>query len=533
MKGRTYKRCKCRGEDGKEVGAQCPKLRRKDGSWNPRHGAWYFQLELDPGPNGKRRKLRRGGFDSDTAAEAAMDKARQKEARGGNAQVKTLTGQYLDDWLKASKGLRRTTRQLYEGHITGYLKPHLGHLELDRLRVRHLDEMFDAIDAANEDIVQASADRRRLRAEARDAWRAGDKKAHKKALAALDELPRHRRPVGAATKQRIRATLRTALSDAVRESLVPVNVAKLVKLETGKRPKPLVWTPERLRVWQSRLDEELEAARTAAGGRPVNVLKMWMSQPRPSKVMVWTPEQTGVFLDRAARHRLYALYYLVAFTGLRRGEACGIEWGDVDLDGAELAIRNQRVMISYKDIEDGAPKTDSSDDAIPLDESTVKVLRAWRAAQNEERLAWGEAWVDSGKVFTRENGESLHPEIVFDLFERLAFEAGLPPIRLHDLRHGAATLMLAAGADMKLVQALLRHSSITITSDTYTSVLPDVARQASAAAVALVPRAAAGGESGTDGLPPASHGGGSGPSVSSTPVNAQVIRLGSGAGEGT
>ncbi|MEU9838361.1 tyrosine-type recombinase/integrase [Actinomadura sp. NPDC048032] len=533
MKGSTYKRCKCRGDDGRELGADCPKLRRKDGSWNPRHGSWYYSLELDAGANGKRRRLRRGGFASETDAEKAMAEALQKEARGGNAQSKILVGQYLDDWLKAQKGLRRNTHRLYGGHIAAYLKPHLGHIELDRLRVRHLDEMFDAIDAANEGIVQAGEDRRRLRAEARDAWRAGDKKAHREALAAIDQLPPHRRPVGAATKQRIKATLRTALSDALREGLIGTNVAKLVKLEAGKRPKALVWTPDRVAAWQVRYEREVDAARTAADGRPVNVMGIWQSQPRPSKVMVWTPEQTGVFLDRAARHRLYALFYLAAFAGLRRGEVCGIEWADVDLDAGMVAIRIQRVAVTYRDVEDSAPKTDSSDDTIPLDESTVKVLRTWRAAQNEERLAWGEAWVESGKVFTRENGEPLHPEMVFDLFQRLAFEAGLPPIRLHDLRHGAATLMLAAGADMKLVQALLRHSSITITSDTYTNVLPDVARQASAAAVALVPRAAAGGDSRTDGLPSVSPSGGPNPSVSSTPRKTQVVRLDGGAGEGT
>lgn len=531
MKGSTYKRCKCRGEDGRELGADCPKLRRKDRSWNPRHGTWYYQLELDPGPNGKRRRARRGGFASEADAQAAMAEAWEKEARGGNAQVRVTVGQFLDDWLRANKGLRRTTRQLYAGHVRNFLKPHLGHLELDRLRVKHLDEMFEAIDAANAEIEEANRERRRLRAEARAAWHAGDKRAHKRALAALGELPPHRRPVGPATKQRIRATLRTALSDALRQGAVKVNVAQLVKLDPGKRPKPLVWTADRVRVWQERYVREVEAAH--AEGLSVDAHRIWLSLPRPSPVMVWTPEQTGRFLDEASGHRLYALFYLVAFTGLRRGEACGIEWADVDLDAGELAIRHQRVMVSYTDIEDGAPKTDASDDTIPLDESTVKVLRTWRAAQNEERLAWGEAWVDSGKVFTREDGAALHPDQVFDLFGRLAFRAGLPPIRLHDLRHGAATLMLAAGADMKLVQALLRHSSITITSDTYTSVLPDVARQASAAAVALVPRAVNDSQSGTDGLPSASQSGGSDPSVSRAPEKPQVIRLDRGAGEGT
>lgn len=533
MRGSTYKRCKCRDDDGKELGADCPKLRRKDGSWNPRHGSWYFALELDPGPGGKRRRVRRGGFESETAAQEAMDKAKEKERRGGNAQTRQTTGDYLESWLKANKGLRRTTRQLYDGHIRNFLKPHLGHVELDRLRVYHLDAMFDAIDAENERLVESAKERRRLRAEAGKAWRTGDRAAHKSALAALEELPPHRRPAGPATKQRVRATLRTALNDALKQGLVTVNVASLVKLDPAKRPKALVWTPERVRAWTASYEREVEQAREAVDGRPVNVFDLWLSHPRPSKVMVWTPAQTGAFLDRAARHRLYALYHLVAFTGLRRGEACGIEWADVDLDEGTILIRNQRVMVSWKDIDDSAPKTDSSEEPVPVDAATVKLLRLYRAQQNAERLEWGEAWVDTGKVFTRENGEALHPDMVYQHFERLAFETGLPPIRLHDLRHGAATLRLASGADMKLVQALLRHSSITITSDTYTSVLPDVAREAAEAAVALVPRAAAVGDSGTDGLPSASPEGGRDHQFREGSKNAQVTRLDRGAGEGT
>jgi integrase len=113
---------------------------------------------------------------------------------------------------------------------------------------------------------------------------------------------------------------------------------------------------------------------------------------------------------------------------------------------------------------------------------------------SRERLAWGPAWGpvwgDSGKVFTRENGEPLHPAMVSDRFHTLVIAAGLPPVRLHDLRHGAASLMLAAGVDLKVVQETLGHSSITITSDTYTSVYPAVAAAATDAAAALVPRAA-------------------------------------------
>ena len=515
MKGSTYKRCKCRDADGKELGAGCPKLKRSTGAWNSKHGVWYFQLELEPGPNGKRRKVRKGGFETSDDAEAALTEAKAKAARGIDPKAKLLVGKFLDDWLNGNRGLRKNTRNSYAGHIENYLKPHLGHVELGRLRVAHLDDMFTAIHEQAEQIKDNNAARWRLRDELAEVsrgigqtrqreHRAEAAKLRKRRRELLDELkalPPFKRPPEAATLQRIRATLRTALSDAQDQELITVNVAKLVKLETGKRPKGLLWNAERVAAWTREYEE-----RAGEDLRPR--FDVWRYLPRPSRVMIWSPAQTGAFLDAALPHRLYAAFHLIAFRGLRRGEACGLEWEDLDLDAGTLMVRTQRVMISYTEIEEGAPKTDASEDTIPLDTATVTALRRHKAQQAAEKLAWGEAWVSTGKVFTRENGEALHPDTLFMEFLRTAYAAGLPPIRLHDLRHGAATLMLAGGADMKVVQALLRHSSITITSDTYTSVLPEVARQAAENAAALVPRQAVGDDSpGTPGLPTASHGG--------------------------
>ncbi len=501
MKGSTFKRCRCRDADGKELGMDCPRLRRSNGTWSPRHGTWYYKLELEAGLGGKRRTMKRGGFATETDAEAAMQEAKAKASRGVDPAVRLRVGPFLDDWLRSNGGLRATTHKAYREHITNYLKPHLGHIELDKLRVAHLGDMFEAIEDENEVIEEVEAERRRLKAELIRARQAKDRAARTRAQEQLSALPPHRRPVGPATKQRIRATLRSALSDAVRQELVAVNVAKLLKLESGKRPKALLWNAERVAAWTKEFER-------AADGHPER-FKVWRYLPRPSRVMIWSPQQTGQFLDAATAHRLYALFHLVAFRGLRRGEVCGLEWEDLDLAAGELTVRIQRVKVTYSQVEEGAPKTDASEDSIPLDAETVAVLRRHRRAQRAERLAWGEAWVDSGKVFTREDGSPLHPDQVYDEFMRTAYAAGLPPIRLHDLRHGAATLMLAGGADMKVVQALLRHSSMQVTSDTYTSVLPEVARQAAEAAAALVPRAAATGTSGPPTVPQGSERGGS------------------------
>jgi integrase len=203
--------------------------------------------------------------------------------------------------------------------------------------------------------------------------------------------------------------------------------------------------------------------------------------------MVWTGEQTGEFLDRAEGHRLYPLYHLIAHTGLRRGEGCGAEVDSLDLDAGMLLISANLVQLGWE-TEDGDPKTEASDAPVVLDKETVKVLRAHLKRRNEEKLEWGDAWVESGKLFCRENGEPYHPAYVTDQFERLAFEAGLPPITLHGLRHGAATMMLAAGIEPKVVSARLRHSSVQITMDLYTEVVDQLARDAAEKTAAMIPR---------------------------------------------
>ncbi|MGY4989202.1 tyrosine-type recombinase/integrase [Streptomyces nigrescens] len=135
------------------------------------------------------------------------------------------------------------------------------------------------------------------------------------------------------------------------------------------------------------------------------------------------------------------------------------------------------------------PKTDAGARTIALDSDTVRALKRHRAQQDKDREEWGSAWVETGRVFTKENSEMLHPANVTRRFIELCEEIGLRPIRLHDLRHGAATLAHAAGADLKGIQEMLGHSSIAITADTYTSLLPETDRAIAEATARLLPRA--------------------------------------------
>ena len=267
------------------------------------------------------------------------------------------------------------------------------------------------------------------------------------------------RPVSAATLHRIHATLRVALNGAVRAGLIGVNPGRWPELPRNARPRPQVWTPALTERWQNE------------GWRPV--------------VGVWTAAQTAQFLRQARGHRLYALFHLVALRGLRRGEAAGLRWSDLDLDAGTLAVTGQLHQLGGRMV-GGLPKSDAGRRVIALDKTTIAALREHLLRQQAERAAAGTRWAETGYVFAMKTGKPFGPDRMTRLFRTLVAASGLPPVTLHGLRHGAATLALAAGTDLKIVQDQLGHSTITLTADTYASVLPETARTAADNTAALL-----------------------------------------------
>lgn len=480
MKGSTHKRCSCKDPStGRAYGRACPKLRRPGGGWHPTHGVWQYQCELPPGTDGSRRPLRRGGFPTRAEADAELDaigallaiaddaesltrvgdliatavsrreplpsQASVRQALHTDGEYADVTvGEWLDAWIAGRRALRQTTRRNYEDTIRIHLRPRLGHIKLVKLTGKHVAAMFDEINARNAELAAHRADPELDMG----VDFGGDRRSLK--------------TVGPAQQRRIQATLRAALNHAIRRQLITYNPATHLELPPMRSAKPLIWTDQRVVEWR----------------RTGHV---------PSPVMVWTAEQTGAFLDHMVGDPLYPMYHLIALRGLRRGEACGLHRADLDLDALTLSVRQQLVLEAWK-VNLTAPKTDGSEATIAIDSLTASVLREHLSRQEVEREAAGVAWEEHGFVFTHPDGKPIHPDFVSRRFKAAVVEAGLPPVRLHDLRHGAATLALAAGADIKTVQAMLRHSTIILTANTYTSVLPQVARQAAEAAAALIPR---------------------------------------------
>jgi integrase len=480
--GSITKRCTCNDPTtGKRLNAGCPKLRRPGGSWSPVHGNWGYQLELPTVSGRSRRQLRRGGLDSRDAARAELDHARSLLAlaegdeylakqigdmlfacksgtplpdrdtvaarvrAGVPTSMATTTGEYLTTWLSGRRGLSPKTVRGYGDHIRAYLIPHIGDIPLQHLRTSHIQAMFTALDTRNEEIR---------------AGRASEDPAVRKKFRGV-------RPLQAASMRRLFGTLRVALNDAVRRAkLIPANPALGVELEAGTRPKARVWTPKAIEWWQA-------------------------SGERPSPVMVWRPEQAGQFLDYAQRHDavLYPLFALILHRALRRGEACGLRDHDIDLGEAYLTVVQQITTVGYVPVVKKV-KSDAGDRIIPLGPTTVAILNEYLEMRRGWQEASGDAWPNTGLFFVRPDGQPWHPQTVSDRFDNLIAASGLPPVRLHDLRHCAATYLRHGGADMKEIQEVLGHSTIGLTSDTYTSVILELRRPNADAAAKLIPRQA-------------------------------------------
>jgi integrase len=173
-------------------------------------------------------------------------------------------------------------------------------------------------------------------------------------------------------------------------------------------------------------------------------------------------------------------------TGMRRGEVLGLRWADVDFDAATLSVRRSVSCTGYE-VHTTPTKTRTSRRAIDLDQRTVAVLRDWRHHQLAEL---GPDAAD-GAVFTRPDGRPVHPHSLSQTVDRLQRAAGVPPIRLHDLRHTHATLMLKHGVPLKVVSERLGHSTPAFTMAVYQHVLPGMQRDAANVFARIVAQPAA------------------------------------------
>jgi integrase len=437
---KPYRSCSCRapattGQGGKRrpgrlLGSRCPDLGKKG------HGAWYARYEAPPGPDGRRRQPRLGPFGIEREAKTALVEALGQVAAGAHvADRNTRFGEYLDRWLTwREPELKPRTLESYREAFGLYWKPALGHVRLADLREGHIRDVHAAM--------------RKLNTSAEDRDKSELLRRLAAARATVPHLPGTRvrtSPLSETRIKRVTAPLVTALNQC---KTLPVNPAKGIGGK-ARKTRPLVWTAPRVEQWQR-------------------------DGLRPSAVMVWTREQAGAFLDHVVGDPWYSLWAVAVHTGMRRHEIADLRWADTDLDRRRIHVRGG--------------KTENSDRQIALDVGTAAVLRAHRKTQAGARLAWGPGWAETGLVFTREDGSALREGAISERFALLAGKAGLPPIRFHDLRHGAASMAIAAGVPVKSVAEQLGHATAAFTQDVYAAVSDEMAEQAADLLAAFIPR---------------------------------------------
>ena len=196
-----------------------------------------------------------------------------------------------------------------------------------------------------------------------------------------------------------------------------------------------------------------------------------------SEFRAWNADQLGSFLALAQTSTHFTALWLAANTGMRRGEVLGLRWGDVDLESARLSVNRSLISVAYE-LHESRGKTRTARRTIDLDERTVGVLGSIRKTGSEE----------DSYVFCHEDGSPIHPQVLSDAFKRLVSQSGLPRIRLHDLRHTHATLLLKAGVPIKVVSERLGHSTPGFTMATYQHVLPGMQAEAARTFAALLDR---------------------------------------------
>ena len=391
-----------------------------------RGSTWAYVVSEVDATTGRKKPVWYSGFASREDARVARDDARDRANKGHVAASRQLLGDYLDAWIvTVAADLAPSTLSGYKMHVRVYLKPQLGDVRL--------------------------CDLTRKRA--------------KTAYAQLCKTERQRGggTLARSTVDHIWATLRSALSEAVDDEILMVNAAATRRKRRGRKPKG-------------------------------------QSRTEAPKLSVWTGEQVATFLEAVRDDRLSALWRLAAMTGMRRAELCGLRTRDVDWKTGVVEVRHTLTAVHVKaqegeskpkrgqavQVVDGEPKGGKSR-PVDLDLATLAVLKAHKATLAREKLASPlPSFNRAGLLFVMEDGTALHPDYLSRRFRKLTDGTDLPRIRLHDLRHTHASLLLAAGVPVHVVSQRLGHADPGFTMRVYGHLLPRQQRDAAELVAGMV-----------------------------------------------
>jgi integrase len=266
----------------------------------------------------------------------------------------------------------------------------------------------------------------------------------------------------------VRVHIKPAFGRIKLKSLTPNHVRTLYrkKLDSGLAPRTVNYV-------HTTLHKALKDA-VSDGLVPRNAASVKAPRPDKPEIRPLSPDQARKLIAaaREACDRFEALYVLALHCGLREGELLGLRWDDVDFGGSSATVHVRRTLSETRTGHKFEKPKNGKGRSVKCSQKATEALRSHRARQGEERLRVGSLWQDNGLVFPTTTGTTMSgTNLLGRHFKPLLTRAELPAIRLHDLRHTCATILLMAGKHPKYVQELLGHASINITLDTYSHVI--------------------------------------------------------------
>jgi integrase len=417
---------------------------------------WSYKFDGPAEPvTGKRRQISKGGFPDENAALRAMVMAQTELAHGSYVKPSRLTvGAFLAQWLEAMReAVKPTTFTNYRDYIEAYVVPHLGRRRLQDLDVPTINAFY-----------------RRLREQGR---RKAD--TNSRMYAYWKQETDAGRPV---TPRQLAGSTDTGIH-AARAAVRRYRAGRVpAHREAGLAPK----TVKNIHRMLHRAFDDAVSWRYLAFNPVVHAAPPRGRTKRPTP---WTPRQVSGFLSAARSDRFYAMWVLVTTTGMRRSELAHLDRQSLNLDAGRLVITSTRVVVAGRAAESDG-KSDNSRRTIALDRFTIAALRAYVEMVDDERAAWGPTYPDHGLLFVYPDGRPLHPDTITARFNRIVDRAGLPRIRLHDVRHTYATVSLDAGVNPKIVSERIGHASLAFTLQIYTHRSEGRDRDAATAVAALL-----------------------------------------------
>jgi len=432
---------------------------------------WYVKIELHPDPGtGRRRQKWHSGFRTRRDAERARVDLLSKLDRGEYVEPSHQTlGDFLTDWLIAIEPtVRPSTFDSYSRNMRLHVIERIGSVRLTKVDAGVLNGLYAALLSSG----RRGPSRKGAGYPPAVLGRARTLRSEGLTLAATAALLRDELPeTGHITKDTLASLLRRDATDSDGKQLdagLDRRTVNYIHTILHRAFKDAV-------RWGRLLRNPADAADPPRGGQ------------KSDGVHTWDATTLRQFLDesRAADDRHHPLWVLLATTGMRRGEALGLRWSEVDLDAGRARIV-QTIIQTRNVVSVGEPKTARGRRPISLDPATVAVLRSHRHRMLQERLLVGPDFDDLGLVFHQPDGSWLRPDAVSEVFLRRVRRYGLPRLTLKGLRHTWATLALERGIHPRVVQERLGHSTIAITLGIYSHVSPTLHDEAAEIVAGLV-----------------------------------------------